>query len=126
VAAGDGDAALGAEAADGELKAGRGADAEVYDLAAGREQARDDAREHHRPRRPRVAADEHAPRVEVAGEPLREADDQLRRESLADDPADSADAYLERIHGAGREDNRVARAGSSEKVEGGCEVVTAR
>jgi hypothetical protein len=46
---------------------------------------------------------------------LREADDKLRREGLADDPADSADAYLERIHGAGREDNRVSGAGSPEK-----------
>src|SRR2546423_1129682 len=53
-----------------------------------------------------VAADEHAPRIEVGAESLREPHDQLRREGLADDAAHAADAYLERVHGARPEDNR--------------------
>src|SRR5205085_1363135 len=99
-------AAIGARPLDCELQARRRADAEVKGFTSRGEKAREHCGARHRPRRARVAADEHASRIEVSAEGLREADDQLRREGLADDAAHAADAYLERVHNARPEDNR--------------------
>src|SRR2546423_2882542 len=52
------DSAVRAEPLDRELKARRRTDAQVYGLATRSEQARENGRAHHRPRRARVAADE--------------------------------------------------------------------
>src|SRR5689334_9331189 len=86
VARRDRDSAFGFEPTDRELKARRRADAEVNHLAARREQSRKNGRANHRPRGPRVAADEYPARVEVRPERLREAYRKLRREGLADEP----------------------------------------
>src|SRR5947209_3169692 len=108
----DRDAAVGIHPLDRELQARRRTDAEVNRFAARGEKTGEHSRARHRPRRARVAADEYAARVEVRAEPLREADDQLRREGFADDAAHSADADFERVHNAGREDSRKESDGS--------------
>ena len=114
------DAAVGARPLDCELQARRRADAEVNDFAAGGEQPREHGGARHRPRRARVAADEYAPGIQVSAEGLREADDQLRRESFADRSAHATDADFKRVHSTRPEHNRNERGRSLKTFDGLC------